>query len=574
MGWWRTLLDYFTPESLRKDLEAMRRLRLMVGLSFLGLVLGGMYGVFYWAIGHYWGMAIIVACIVSILIVPFLIRATGRIRLGGNLSVLVWVLGFSALTAIEGGIRGSAIAWLACGLPLIALLILDRIEALFWCVVCLLITLFFCGLDLARIILRPIYSEKWDSAILSGSIVGLVIFMSLLGILFEYARKQAFLEQQRMQQAKRLAEGENRAKDQFLAVLSHELRTPLTPVLAMVSEWEDQDDLPVDMRAEISVVRRNVELEAKLIDDLLDATRISSGKLVLDFKAVDAHSCLRSALEICLRDIHAKKLQVSVDFGAKEHYVQADPVRLRQVFWNLLRNAVKFTPCQGRISLLTTNVGDRLRIQIADTGVGIEPEVIPRIFNAFEQGEKAKTRHFGGLGLGLSIAKAIVEIHHGQITAVSGGKDKGAVLTVELTAIAAPAEQPVILVHSEPGNGELPRILLVEDDSDTRRTLTKLLQRHGYRVISADCIRDGLELSGKGSFDVVISDLGLPDGSGLDFMRQMKALYGLPGIALSGYGTDEDFRQSRAAGFERHIIKPVNFSVLCDAIQLVVPKAA
>ena len=570
--WWDKLVKYFTPDSLRGDLEAMRRMRLMVGLSFLGLVLGCMYALFYWAIGHYWGVVIIIACIIAITIVPFSIRATGRVRLGGNLSVLVWVLGFSALTAIEGGIHGNAIAWLACGLPLIALLVLDRTEALFWCVVCIFATLVFCVLDLANVNLEPIYSPHWHSAILSASIVGLVIFMSLLGILFEYARKQALLEEQRMEQAKRIAEGANRAKDQFLAVLSHELRTPLTPVLATVSEMEEQDDISPELRAEMTMVRRNVELEANLIDDLLDATRISSGKLMLHLKTVDVHSCLRSALEICRRDIEAKQLQVSVDFGAGEHHVQADPIRLRQVFWNLLRNAVKFTPAHGRISLCTHSAADKLRVQITDTGVGIEPGVISKIFNVFEQGEDAKARHFGGLGLGLSIAKALVEMHHGQITAASDGKDKGAVFTVELSAAAAPLEQAVSPIRSESGNRMLPRILLVEDDCDTRQTLTRLLQRRGYQVSSAGCVREGLELSGAGQFQLVISDLGLPDGSGLELMREIKAIYGLPGIALSGYGTEDDLRQSRAAGFDRHITKPVNFSALCTAIQLIAEK--
>ncbi|MEI8233784.1 MAG: ATP-binding protein [Verrucomicrobiota bacterium] len=685
----------------------MRRLRLMVGLSLLGLVLGGAYAVFYWAISHDWGVAIIVVCILLQICVPFLLRATGRVRLGGHLSLAVWSIGFSFLTALEGGAHGFGIVWLACGGPLLALLILDRLEALLWCAFCFFSTLFFSALEVAHITLPLDYPARWQPMVMAASMVGLVVFMSLLGILFEYARNEAVLsmqgalndlseanerthrserfvqriadtmpgliymfdleaqtivyanerllqllgvspinnrgikvsdlkkssgtpdfgrilegvgkrlhgvkdgafieteytfdydavesywecrdtvfsrtptggplcvlglamnitEQKRTERARLAAEGANRAKDQFLAVLSHELRTPLTPVLATVTEMEAQKDIPPEVRADMTMVRRNVELEAKLIDDLLDVTRISSGKLALHLGTMDAHSCVQSAVEICRADIEAKEIHISVDLGAQQHYVNADPVRLRQVFWNLLRNAVKFTPRQGRISVSTSNVGEKLRTQITDTGVGIEPEAISRIFNAFEQGEQARTRHFGGLGLGLSIAKTVVEMHHGQIAAFSEGKDKGATFTVELTAVSAAFEQPTPLVTSEPRSEKLPRILLVEDDRDTLQVLSKLLQRHGYKVTAADSVRKGLELSARGGFDLIISDLGLPDGSGLDLMRQVKALYGLPGIALSGYGTDDDLRRSRAAGFDQHIIKPVHFQALRTAIQ-------
>jgi len=399
----------------------------------------------------------------------------------------------------------------------------------------------------------------------------IVPFLDAAGKPFQYVAIQSDITARKndeiaLLEAQRNAEHANRAKDEFLAVLSHELRTPLTPVLATVSEMEAQEDLPPEVRRDMSMVRRNVELETTLINDLLDVTRIISGKLVLHLEPVDAHSCLRSAVEICRGLIDAKELHVSLDLGAEQHYVRADPVRLHQVFWNLLRNAVKFTVGQGRISICTSNVGKKLKVQIADTGVGIEPEVIPRIFNAFEQGGQTKTRRFGGLGLGLKIAKTVMDLHHGRITAFSEGKDKGSTFTVELATIAATPKRharPITSPIPEP----LPRILLVEDDGDTLQILSKLLQRHGYEVTPADCVRRGLELSAEGRFDIVISDLGLPDGSGLDLMRQVKALHGLHGIALSGYGTDEDLRQSRDAGFDQHLIKPVDFNALRTAIQ-------
>jgi signal transduction histidine kinase len=488
---------------------------------------------------------------------------------------MVWGIGFSLLTALEGGVHGFGIVWLVCGCPLLALLILARREALLWCAFCFFITFVFAALGIADINLPLAYPAKWEPYVRAASMMGLVVFMSLLGILFEYARheavlsmEQAFNEQKRSERAKVAAEGANRAKDQFLGILSHELRTPLTPVLATVSEMEIQKHLPPELKADLTLVRRNVELEAKLIDDLLDITRISSGKLVLHLETVDAHSCFQSAVEICRAELESKQLEFSTELHAPEHYVQADPVRLRQVFWNLLRNAIKFTPPLGQIRASSSNAGEKLKIQITDTGVGIDPEIIPRIFNAFEQGEQTRTRRFGGLGLGLSIAKSVMEMHQGKITALSEGKGKGATFIVEINAFAAvEAEEPISPLTSAPMNAKLPRILLVEDDHDTLQVLSKLLQRDGYEVIPAESIQKGLELSRGEPIDLLISDLGLPDGSGLDLMRQLKKRHGIPGIALSGYGTDEDLRQSRAAGFAQHIIKPVNIGALRAAIR-------
>lgn len=573
--------EYFTPKSLREDWEGMRRMRLMVGLSLLGLTLGGSYGVFYFAIGHYWGGAIIAVCIVLQVCVPFLIRTTGRIRTGGHLSLLVWGIGFTLLTAIEGGVHGFGIMWLVCGGPLLALLILERREALLWCAFFFCSTFVFAALEVAGVRIPPAYPEPWQPQIRAASVMGLVVFMSLMGILFEHARKEAVIsmeealtERERTEHAKRAAEGANQAKDQFLGVLSHELRTPLTPVLAAVTAMEAQEDLSPEARLDITMIRRNVELEAKLIEDLLDVTRISSGKLVLHPETVDAHSCLHSVMDICRADIEAKKLHLSTALEAERHDVNADPVRLRQVLWNLLNNAVKFTPPRGRISISTWNDAEKLRIQFTDTGVGIEPESLGRIFNAFEQGERTRTRIFGGLGLGLSIAKTVVEMHSGQLIAASEGKDKGATFTIELTVVAPARKAEAPCPSSKPKSGKLPRILFVEDDGDTRQILSKLLQRHGYEITSTDSVQGGLEVAAQKPFDIMVSDLGLPDGSGLDLMSRVKALYGIPGIALSGYGTEEDLRRSRVAGFDEHITKPVDFNTLHLAIQRITERCA
>ena len=378
-------------------------------------------------------------------------------------------------------------------------------------------------------------------------------------------RKQA---DDALKQAKQAAEAANQAKDQFIAVLSHELRTPLTPVLATVSALQTQEELPADLRADMELIRRNVEMEAALIDDLLDVTRISRGKIVLQQETVDAHGCLGTALEICQKEIQEKRLEILSEFNATQHHVWADPARLMQVFWNLLKNAIKFTPDDGQITLRTQNVGERVQIEIADTGIGIEPEAMPRIFNLFEQGEQSKTRQFGGLGLGLHIARAVVELHEGRLTAFSEGKDKGATFTVELATIT-PQEKPAPPAPSVMPQERPLKILLVEDHPDTLQCLTKLLKKWGHTVSTAENVKTAQELADGQEFDLLISDLGLPDGSGMDVMRHVKERSGNPCIALSGYGTDEDIRQSRDAGFAEHLVKPVNIAAFRMAIQKV-----
>ncbi len=231
----------------------------------------------------------------------------------------------------------------------------------------------------------------------------------------------------------------NTAKDQFLALLSHELRNPLSPVITMVSELERMGGPPAARNA-IEIIRRNVELEARLIDDLLDITRIVHGKLQLIPEPIDAHRAIHRALEICQREIEVKRLEVRLDLAASAFHVKADPARFQQVLWNLIKNAVKFTP-KGSITISSVNDGSgRLIIEVADTGIGITRERLTRIFKPFEQGESSITRRFGGLGLGLAISKAMIEAHGGALKARSAGIDQGATFTVELGTVDAPVE--------------------------------------------------------------------------------------------------------------------------------------
>lgn len=377
------------------------------------------------------------------------------------------------------------------------------------------------------------------------------------------------------QKAAAAAEAANQAKDHFLATLSHELRTPLTPVLAMVSGFEKDERLPEDVRGHLAMMRRNLELEARLIDDMLDLTRVSRGKLELRREPADLVQILEHALQTLDRDVMVKRLRIVTEISSQDCFLSADPPRLTQVFWNLLHNAAKFTPAGGTVAVRTRRDEDSLVVEVADSGMGIEAETLEHIFDAFDQGRPGTARRYGGLGLGLAISKAIVEMHGGSLTASSGGRNQGATFTVRLPASdvpapvltkAAPSPEPR---SSSPGS---PHLLLVEDHADTAEAMAELLQSLGYRVTTAATVAAGLEAAERaggdgGRIDLVVSDLGLPDGSGLDLMRLLSTRYGLRGIALSGYGMEDDLQKSREAGFEKHVTKPVSLQTLQAVLQ-------
>ncbi len=357
----------------------------------------------------------------------------------------------------------------------------------------------------------------------------------------------------------------NLAKDQFLAMLSHELRTPLTPVLASTLALEGESDLPEEIHESLRMIRRNVELEARLIDDLLDLTRIDRGKVQLNFEVVNAHTLLQSALEICQPEIDRKNLRYSLNLDAKKVHMQADPARLQQIFWNLINNAVKFTPENGQITVTTTNdSGGELRAEIADTGMGIESEALPKIFDAFEQGGRTQT---GGLGLGLAISKTLVEAHKGTITARSLGQNQGSTFTLVFPTCEKTEAKTTPAVSPRLAQRQPMRILLVEDHEDTNRSLTNLLRQRGYHVRSALNSQSALELSAKEEFDVLISDLGLPDGSGIELIQKLHSRRPPLGIALTGFGMEKDIRRSREAGFQHHLVKPIDLHKLDSLIQ-------
>jgi two-component system CheB/CheR fusion protein len=369
------------------------------------------------------------------------------------------------------------------------------------------------------------------------------------------------------------AETANRAKDLFLSVLSHELRTPLAPVLGAVGLIEGDLDMPAqELRQLIKLIRRNVEAEARLVDDLLDATRISRGKVELHPEAVDAHAAIRSVVAMLQGEIDAKGLEVTMALRANACDVWADPGRFQQVLLNLLSNAVKFTPERGSIAVRTERDGGDgechgLAIEVADTGIGIDPATLPRLFRPFEQGERAVTRRFGGLGLGLSIVRSLVELHGGTVTATSAGIGTGATFTLRLRTAAAPQPAdagPPPAVGARPAGTA--RVLLVEDHDDTRRVMTRLLHGFGCQVTAAATVRAAIALADGQPFDLLVSDIGLPDGTGLDVMRHLRDHNRVRGIAISGFGQDDDRQRSLDAGFECHLTKPISFQALRDVV--------
>jgi signal transduction histidine kinase/response regulator RpfG family c-di-GMP phosphodiesterase len=366
------------------------------------------------------------------------------------------------------------------------------------------------------------------------------------------------------QRARAESERANVAKDSFLAMLSHELRTPLTPVLTSVLALEQTDDLSDEVRASLQMIRRNVELEARLIDDLLDLTRISKGKVQLSLEEVDAHLLLRNAVEICQADIDKKNLALRTDFAAENVHLEADPARLQQIFWNLIKNAVKFTPEGGRLEIRTQNNNGQLQVQVSDSGMGIDAETLPKIFNAFEQGDRMQ---LGGLGLGLAISKALVETHSGTLTAESPGKNQGATFTAMFPVAEHNAGASKNAIPSLPVARKSMRVLLVEDHEDTNRSLTQLLRRRGYHVQAAHSVESALEAAAHERFDVLVSDIGLPDGSGIELMQKLKGDHQIFGIALTGFGMEEDLRRSHDVGFTHHLIKPVDLNRLDSLIQ-------
>ncbi|ACB75095.1 PAS domain-containing protein [Opitutus terrae] len=423
----------------------------------------------------------------------------------------------------------------------------------------------------------PVGGTRWVHAVHTpetapdGTVIGVIVLITDITARKEAERQVALARDQALAAA--------RAKDDFLAALSHELRTPLNPVLLIASDAAENPALAAEVRRDFATIRKNVELEARLIDDLLDVTRITHGKLPLDLRPVSAEQILQDALSVIRPDAEQKRITLVTELTAHRTTVRGDAVRLQQVFWNVLKNAVKFTPAGGRITVTSANLrgGDTLRVAVRDNGIGMTPAEIARVFDAFTQGDHAvgsNSHRFGGLGLGLTISRLLVEQHHGDIRAESAGPGQGATFTIELPVTT----QPIATVGSTTGDDGLRaihldgragrrrgRVLLVEDHAPTRDALASLLRRRNYEVLTAATIGEARAHLAAGGIGLLVSDIGLPDGDGCDLMAELRGRAELRGIALTGYGMDADIARSTKAGFFAHLTKPIRVQAL-DAV--------
>ncbi|MES2631819.1 MAG: response regulator [Pseudomonadota bacterium] len=377
---------------------------------------------------------------------------------------------------------------------------------------------------------------------------------------------EQYRDAEALRAAKEQAERANQAKDRFLAVLSHELRTPLTPILTATHLLERLAVVPEQQSNLLPMIRRNVALEARLIDDLLDVTAISSGKVTLKKASVDMHRVIANVVDMLAEQIGEAGVIVTQDLASGDARVEGDEARLQQIVWNVVRNAVKFTPRGGRIALRTELVGQRVEFVCTDSGIGIHPDDIGRIFSAFEQASPEVPRPLGSLGLGLAIARGLAADHGGTLVAQSEGPGRGATFRLNLPSEAANSTDTA---QGTQAGSDLSsqgcRLLLVEDNIDAAETLAQLLEFYGYRVTHADTCAKALELARSQDFDAVLTDLGLPDGSGIDVGQALSDR--MPVVALSGYGAATDLRRSALAGFAGHLVKPADPQTVHQSLQ-------
>ncbi|MEH2287013.1 hybrid sensor histidine kinase/response regulator [Nostoc sp.] len=395
-------------------------------------------------------------------------------------------------------------------------------------------------------------------------------------------RKRTESERDRLlqleQTARAEAEAANRIKDEFLAVLSHELRSPLNPILGWARLLQSRKFDEASLNKALKTIERNAKLQAQLIEDLLDVSRILQGKLSLNTIPVDLVSTIEAAMETVHLAAEAKTIEIETMIEPNVGKVLGDSARLQQVFWNLLSNAVKFTEAKGKVSVRLQRIDAQAQITVSDTGKGIHPDFLPYVFDYFRQGDSTTTRRFGGLGLGLAIARHLIEMHGGTVGAKSPGEDKGAIFTVRLPLIKDGAtieddtktDSSTATFTSSPLMGL--QVLVVDDNDDTRDFFSIVLQQFGAIVTAVASGYEALQALTQSKPDILLSDIGMPEMNGYMLMQQVRTLEAkiggkkMPAIALTAYAGEINQQYALRAGFQQHIVKPVAPEELLMAI--------
>jgi PAS domain S-box-containing protein len=400
-------------------------------------------------------------------------------------------------------------------------------------------------------------------------------------------RKQAEAERERLLESERVARFEaeraSRMKDEFLATLSHELRTPLNAILGWSQILAKSEDVSQEIGEGLQIIERNARAQTQIIEDLLDMSRIVNGKVRLDVQPVELASVVHAAVDTVRPTAEAKGVRLQVVLDPLAGPVSADPSRLQQVFWNLLTNAIKFTPRDGRVQVVLERVNSHLEVAIADTGSGIKPEFLPHVFDRFRQADASTTRRHGGLGIGLAIVKQLVEMHGGSVRAKSAGEGMGSTFTVALPLAplrnlpehheaerrhpAAPASGPSDLCAEIAGV----RVLVVDDEPDARGLVKRLLENCGAEVRTAASAGEAMTLLTEERPDVLISDIGMPDEDGYALIRMVRALPpdrggAVPAVALTAYARSEDRVRAMRLGYQNHVVKPVEPAELVTVV--------
>jgi PAS domain S-box-containing protein len=405
----------------------------------------------------------------------------------------------------------------------------------------------------------------------AGEVIGLIGVCNDISDRVQLERDRERILQQE-QAAREAAENANRIKDEFLAVLSHELRSPLNPILGWSKLLQTRKFDEAKTAYALATIERNAKLQSELIEDLLDVSRILQGKLSLNPCPVNLISIIQAGLETVRLAAEAKSIQIETHLDSEFEQVLGDAARLQQVVWNLLSNAVKFTPKGGRVEIGLNRTEDYAQITVSDTGRGIERSFLPNVFDYFRQQDGATTRRFGGLGLGLAIVRHLVELHGGTVEVESPGEGQGATFTVNLPLMPYPPQISPESKTFEPSlNLQGIKILVVDDDADTRQFIVFLLEMYGANVTAVASAVEALATFTQYRADILLSDIGMPEVDGYMLMRQVRALphqqYGqIPAIALTAYAGEIDYQKAMEAGFQRHIPKPIDPAKLVEAI--------